>query len=257
MEDCSPRIAFPKTAADTTPRQRSNTQAKPSSFLITFFEGPGKTKRRAPPPKKGERGRSARRWQLDSAPLSGRDPGCQGRRRAESATEVGPQPRSVLLQVREKWRWGLVPGTSEGRAGRGGSSLAPGTDRSSPFRGRSPPRPGRRSPRGGAARPQAHLLPLLLLALGLFQGCLELHDVPPEEFPGHYGPPPPPPPAPGAVATTTPYGHRQRERKRGQGGRRPGPCVTSGPRTARREQKKKKKSSPNSAGGKPQPPLRQ
>lgn len=40
--------------------------------------------------------------------------------------------------------------------------------------------------------PWEQLLPLLPLALGLFQGCRELHDVSPKEFPGHYWPSPPP-----------------------------------------------------------------
>lgn len=54
----------------------------------------------------------------------------------------------------------------------------------------SPPKPAQ--PYGRRGPFSAHLLPLLLLALGLLQGCLQLHNVPPEEFPRHHSPRLPP-----------------------------------------------------------------
>lgn len=125
--------------------------------------------------------------------------------------------RAVLLQVREcgDGEWSLGPR----RAAHGEGKLSLGssprvlTDRP---RSETAPLPAQASAARGRRGPDAaHLLPLLPLALGLFQGCLELHDVSPEEFPGHYWPSPPP--ARLAAAATT-YGHRELERKRGLGG---------------------------------------
>lgn len=128
-----------------------------------------------------------------SLPISWERSRRKGRRPAEVPRKPG---RSLgLFSSRSgSVAMGMVPGTSEGRARRGEAvprKLAPGPDRSSPSE--TAPLPAQASAARGRRGPAAaHLLPLLPLALGLFQGCLELHDVSPEEFPGHYWPPPPP-----------------------------------------------------------------
>lgn len=101
-----------------------------------------------------------------------------------------------------------------------------------------PPRPAQ--PEGGAAQPQRTFCRSFLWLSDSSKGASSSMMSPQRSFPGIPGRRHLPP---GAVATTT-YGHRERERKRGLGGRKPGPCVTSGPRTSRREP-----SRPKSPGG--------
>lgn len=160
-----------------------------------FFEGPGKPNEGPSPPSKGRTSRF-RGDGSSSLPISWEGSRRRGRRRAEVPRMPGSSPGPSSSRS-GRVATGTVPGTSEGRARRGEAfpgKLAPGTDRSSPS-GTAPLPAQASAARGRRGPAAAHLLPLLLLALGLFQGCLELHDVPPEEFPGHYWPPPPPPPA--------------------------------------------------------------
>lgn len=121
------------------------------------------------------------------------------------------------------------PQGAEGGARVGPQMLWPGGDRPSG----TAPLPTQAGAAQKEARPiSSHLLPLLPLALGVLQRCLQLHNVPPEKFSRHHSSQPPPSGQGG-------HNHqrqdkRQRERKRGQGGAQPTPYVTSRTRIARR-----------------------
>lgn len=208
-----------------------------------FFEGPGKPNEG---PRRRRKGKGA-----DSAAVGARvcpSLGKRSRRKGHRRAEVSRKPGRSLGPG--GWRWGWSPGPQRAEHGEGKPSL--GCSRpvltGRPLQGPlpSPPRPAQ--PEGGAAQPQRTFCLSFFWLSDSSKGASSSMMSPQRSFPGITGRRHLPP---GAVATTT-YGHRQRERKRGQGGRRPGPCVTSGPRTAPREQ-----SSPNSPGGnasrKPQP----
>lgn len=130
---------------------------------------------------------------------------------------------------RLEWLQSDLPGTRPARGEALGCS-GPVGDRPS---GRlpSPPKPALPRRRGPSS---AHLLPLLPLALGLLQGCLQLHNVPPEEFPRHHSPPPL---AAASLWAPWPQPPTGSDSVKGSGGwtaSRPRQCVTSGTRIARR-----------------------